>query len=639
MSRASSTAAAPPRYVRRLRAGLLFCGVVSSLLYVATDIVGGIRYDDYSFTSQAISELMAVGAPSERFVDPLFLTYDALVIAFAIGVVRTAHGRRRALSLTGFLLMAYGAIGMVGPTLFEMHPRGTNGGQGDLPHIVVTAVIVMVTLTAIGAGAFALGRRFRTYSFATLFVVVVAGVIAASFGGAIAAGEPTPGFGIIERIDIYASLLWIAVLSVALVRSRSPLAIAGEGGAGRGQANGFVAEGFENVRAEFERNFVERGEIGAAVAAYWRGEKVVDLWGGRRTPNGSAPWTSDTMVVVMSTTKGLAAMTLAVASSRGWLDYDAPISRYWPEFAQNGKGAITVRQLLAHEAGLVLLDERLDIAKLHDLDYVARVLARQKPAWPPGTRHGYHTITLGLYMQEIIRHADPAHRTLGQFFQEEIASPLGIDFFIRLPRNIADDRLAVVKPLSFWRGLMALRYTPFAVTMKMIRPGSLLRRSFAGLVADPNDREFLDIEVPAGNGVGTARAIARAYSAFADGGTELGITPATFRQVIAPPNVANPVDEVIGLPSYFSLGFLRPGPDVWFGSSPHAFGAPGAGGSFAFADPDMRLGYAYVMNKLDFYLTDDPREKALRDAIYAAIAAQQAAERCQMVPDTEVAVH
>ena len=117
---------------------------------------------------------------------------------------------------------------------------------------------------------------------------------------------------------------------------------------------GWVAPGFEEVRAEFDRNFVERGEIGAAVAAYWRGEKVVDLWGGRRTPTGDAPWNEDTMVVVNSTTKGLAAMTVAVANSRGWIDYDAPVAEYWPEFAQNGKGAITVRQLLGHEAGLVL---------------------------------------------------------------------------------------------------------------------------------------------------------------------------------------------------------------------------------------------------------------------------------------------
>ena len=397
----------------------------------------------------------------------------------------------------------------------------------------------------------------------------------------------------------------------------------------RAHIDGVVASGFNDVRTEFERNFAERGDIGAAVAAYWRGEKVVDLWGGRRTPEGDQPWNKDTMVVVNSTTKGLAAMTLAVANARGWLDYDAPVARYWPEFAQNGKAAITVRQLLDHEAGLVLLDEKLTIEKLRDLDAVARVLARQTPAWTPGTRHGYHTMTLGLYMQEIVRHVDPAHRTLGRFFREEIATPLGLEFYIGLPRDIPGERLATLKTLSAARGLLALRYTPPAVTLKMITPGSLLRKSFVGLSVDPNDRRYLEIEVPAGNGVGTARAIACAYSVFAEGGIELGITPETFARVTAPPDVARPKDEVLGVPSYFSLGFLRPGPAASFGSSPRAFGAPGAGGSFAFADPDAHLGYAYVMNRMDFYLENDPREKALRDALYRAIASYPSAPLLQ----------
>jgi CubicO group peptidase (beta-lactamase class C family) len=229
-------------------------------------------------------------------------------------------------------------------------------------------------------------------------------------------------------------------------------------------------------------------------------------------------------------------------------------------------------------------------------------------------------MTIGLYMQELLRRVDPAKRTLGRYFHEEIALPLGLDFYIGLPKDVAEQRLARVRPLSPWRGLLAPRHTPPAVTLKMIAPGSLLRRSFAGLSADPNDRAYLEVEVPAGNGVGTARAIARAYSAFAEGGSELGLTPETLARITAPPRASGARDEVLGVPSYFSLGFLRPGPHVLFGSSSRAFGAPGAGGSFGFADPDQRLGYAYVMNKLDFYLSDDPREKPLRDAVYRAIA-------------------
>jgi CubicO group peptidase (beta-lactamase class C family) len=390
----------------------------------------------------------------------------------------------------------------------------------------------------------------------------------------------------------------------------------------RGQPGGWVAPGFEEVQVEFDRNFAERGEIGAAVAAYWRGEKVVDLWGGRRTPEGDDPWNEDTLVVVHSSTKGLAAMTAAVANARGWLDYEAPIARYWPEFAQNGKAGITVRQLLGHEAGLVCLDETPRIEQMRDLDAISRLLARQRPAWPPGTRHGYHAMTIGLYLQELIRHADPAHRTLGRFFQEEIARPLQIEFYIGLPPEIPDQRLARLLTFTPGRALRALNATSPQFLVRFLWPWSLMRKSMLFADMDPNDRRYLAVEVPAGNGVGTARAMARAYSAFAEGGRELGITAATLAALTAPPPLTRPRDAVLGLPSWYSLGFLRPGPDVGFGTSQRAFGTPGAGGSFAFADPDTRLGYAYVMNKMDFQLFDDPREKPLRDAVHRAIKRQ-----------------
>jgi CubicO group peptidase (beta-lactamase class C family) len=381
-----------------------------------------------------------------------------------------------------------------------------------------------------------------------------------------------------------------------------------------------VAPGFEEVQVEFERNFAERGEIGAAVSAYWRGEKVVDLWGGRRAPGADAPWEEDTMVVVHSTTKGISAMTLAVAHARGWLDYDAPVARYWPEFAQGGKESTTVRQLLGHEAGLVCLDEYLSFDRLRNLDDVARVLARQKPAWRPGTRHGYHAMTIGLYMQELIRRVDPAHRTLGRFFREEIGTLLGVDFFIGLPPEIPARRLATVLTFSTSRALRALPTTPWPMLLRVLWPWSLLRKSMQLLSdADCNDRRYFEVEIPAGNGVGTARAIARLYSAFAEGGAELGVGPDTMATLTAPPTSTYTKDVVMGVPCCFSLGFIRPGPKVEFGSSRRAFGTPGAGGSFGFADPDARMGYAYVMNKMDFHMLDDPREKALRDAVYRAI--------------------
>ena len=602
----------------RTREVLLVCGILSSLLYAAMLVVVPLRWEAYSSASQTVSELSAIGAPTRSLWVSLGILYTMLALAFGCGVW-LSPGRRPALRVAGGALIVQSLIGLFWP---PMHLRGAEQTLTDTMHVAFAMVWLLLMLLAMGFGAAALGKRFRLYSVATLAVFVAFGALTIPDGARIAANLPTPWVGVWERINIVAALLWVVVLAAALLRRPSSIrdATVSPVTIHTARVGGFVAPGFEEVRTEFERNFAERGDIGAAVAAYWRGEQVVDLWGGRRTPDGDQPWNEDTMVVVNSTTKGLSAMTLAVANARGWLDYDAPVAHYWPEFAQNGKAAVTVRQLLGHEAGLVLLDETLTIEKLRDLDAVARVLARQKPAWPPGTRHGYHTMTLGLYMQELIRRVDPAHRTLGRFFHEEIAAPLGLEFYIGLPREIPGERLATLQTLSLSRGLLALRYTPPAVTLKMIRPGSLLRRSFAGLAADPNDRRYYEVEVPAGNGVGTARAIARAYSAFAEGGAELGITPETFARVTAPPNVARPKDEVIGIPSYFSLGFGRPGPEMSFGSSPRAFGAPGAGGSFAFADPDARLGYAYVMNKLDFYLVDDPREKALRDGVYRAIA-------------------
>jgi CubicO group peptidase (beta-lactamase class C family) len=197
--------------------------------------------------------------------------------------------------------------------------------------------------------------------------------------------------------------------------------------------HGFARAGFEAVREAFAENFSLRHELGAACCIYQHGEKVVDLWGGIRNRATSEPWEEDTMVVVYSTTKRLSAMTLALAHSRGWLDYEERVCTYWPEFVQQGKGKITVRQLLAHHAGLFAINERLDRSVIADLDRLAVVLARQKPEWEPGSHQAYHAISLGFYEGELLRRVDPQHRSLGTFFQDEIATPLGLDFYIRLP--------------------------------------------------------------------------------------------------------------------------------------------------------------------------------------------------------------
>ncbi len=382
---------------------------------------------------------------------------------------------------------------------------------------------------------------------------------------------------------------------------------------------GHASRGFEAVRDAFSDNFARRGELGGACCVYLRGEKVVDLWGGIRNEQTGEPWERDTMVLVYSASKGLAAMTLAMAHSRGWLDYEARVSGYWPEFAQAGKEKITVRQLLAHQAGLFALDEPLDRRLVADLDRLAAVLARQKPAWEPGTRQAYHAITLGFFQGELLRRIDPQHRSLGRFFQDEIASPLGLDAYIRLPAHIPNARLAT---LSRPRPIDMLLGFPLRLTLEAMNPRSKIVRALRGSdLPHDTDRVYArDLEVPSGGVVGTARAIAHAYGVFATGGEELGLRRETLDLLAAPavPPTRGFYDECMKGEVQFSLGFMKPSP-VWSFGSPSSFGAPGSGGSLGFADPETGVGYAYVTSQMGTALTGDPRDVALRAALRAAL--------------------
>ena len=382
--------------------------------------------------------------------------------------------------------------------------------------------------------------------------------------------------------------------------------------------SGHVKQGFEAVREAFVENFTRRNELGAACCIYYRGEKVVDLWGGVRNKRTSEPWEEDTMVIVYSTTKGLSGLAMALAHSRGLFDYDERISKYWPEFAQQGKDKITVRQLLAHQAGLFAFEETGDKSIIADLDRLAIVLARQKPAWEPGTRQAYHAITLGYYESELLRRVDPKHRSIGQYFHDEIASPLGLDFYIRLPEEIPNSRLATLEQASI---SLAMFNLPIPFFLAVMNPRSNIRRALSGSLL-PLDKERVyarNFEVPAGGGVGTARAIAKAYSVFATGGKELGLREETLRQLMAPPIAPTHGfhDEVLKVDVRFSLGFAKPGPKDPFGH-PGSFGMPGFGGSFGFADPEAKIGYGYVPNLMNRYL-EDPRDIALRTAMYRSI--------------------
>ena len=382
---------------------------------------------------------------------------------------------------------------------------------------------------------------------------------------------------------------------------------------------GRVAAGFEGVREAFIDNFARRGEMGGGCCAFVHGEKVVDLWGGIRNKQTGEPWDENTMVIVYSATKGLAAMTLAIAHSRGWLDFEERVCTYWPEFAQKGKERITVRQLLAHQAGLFAFDEPLDRSVVADLDRLAVMLARQKPAWEPGTRQAYHAITLGFYEGELLRRLDPQHRSLGQFFQDEIASALGLDVYIRLPEAIPNSRLATIArpgPIEMLLGF------PFRLTLDAMNHRSNIYRALIGSMFPHDEKRIYarNLEVPSGGGVGTARAIARAYSAFATGGRELGVRQETVDLLAAPaiPATRGFHDECLKGDVQFSLGFMKPSP-LWPFGSASSFGSPGAGGSLGFADPAAGVGYAYVTSQMGTRITGDPRDVALREALYSAI--------------------
>ena len=391
--------------------------------------------------------------------------------------------------------------------------------------------------------------------------------------------------------------------------------------------NGSVSPGFEDVEREFARNFAERGELGAACAAYVAGRKVVDLWGGVRDARSGEPWREDTLVLVYSTSKGLAAMTLALAHSRGWLDYDERVATYWPEFGQAGKGEITLRQLLGHEAGLPVIDEPLDSRLLQDFDRLASAVARQRPLWKPGAHHGYHGVSLGWYEGELIRRVDPERRTLGRFFAEEVAEPLGLETYIGAPPDLSRERLARIERVPAWKALPQARDLPRPMALAMLNPRSVTFRAFANprlrRPADLDRSEYRQAEFPAGGAIGSARDIARAYAAFVATPPELGLTSATLDELtrFPTPPTQGWRDRVLKVDTAFSLGFARPLGEFRFGSSERSFGHPGAGGSFAFADPDRGVAFAYVMNRLGFHLNDDPREKTLRDALYRCLPA------------------
>jgi CubicO group peptidase (beta-lactamase class C family) len=371
---------------------------------------------------------------------------------------------------------------------------------------------------------------------------------------------------------------------------------------------GQVDPGYDGVREAFSANFSSHGDVGAAFCMYVKGRKVVDIWGGIADVKQGRRWDENTLTLVYSTSKGVTAICAHLLAQRGQLDLDAPVIEYWPEFGQAGKSQIPVRWLLSHRAGLPVIDARLTPEEALAWDPAAEALARQAPMWEPGTEHGYHALTYGWLVGEVIRRA--TGRTVGEVVSEEASGPLGLDLWIGLPEAEEQRvcRLIPVEPVQLSpEELSALPPDRLEMLRAMTSPTSLTMRALN--VTDPpfnfNSRAVHAGELPAANAIGTARALAKLYAATIGeiDGIRL-LDPATVED--ATQEQANGPDRVILQDTRFGSGFFLPSPFSPL-MGPRSFGHPGAGGSLAFADPERGIGFAYVMNRMQQNLSGDPR--------------------------------
>lgn len=381
------------------------------------------------------------------------------------------------------------------------------------------------------------------------------------------------------------------------------------------QIHGHCDERFAGVREAFERNFTERDELGAAVTVLVDGAPVADLWGGWADEARTRPWERETLVNVWSTTKGPTALCAHILADRGLLDLQAPVARYWPEFAAAGKESVLVRHLLSHRSGLAGLRQPHSLAELYDWELTCARLAATEPWWEPGTRSGYHAITYGFLVGEVVRRITGL--LPGEFLRQEITGPLGIDFTIGLPEKdthrVAE--LVQAKPARAAQAALLAHLEPVAVA-------SLLNPATGRAVA--NTPEWRAAEIPAANGHGTARAVASLYGILAGHGSLHG------RRILSR-EAAERVREgqggcrdlVIGggfaHDTEIALGVWLSGPNRSYGPNPRAVGHDGAGGSCGLADPESGVALGYVMNRMGTGIADDPRKMALVEAVYAAL--------------------
>jgi CubicO group peptidase (beta-lactamase class C family) len=394
---------------------------------------------------------------------------------------------------------------------------------------------------------------------------------------------------------------------------------------------GSVAPGYEGVRQAFERNFVEHAEVGAGFSLVHDGRQVVDLWGGVADVETGAPYRDDSLQLVFSTTKGATAICANLLAQRGELDVDAPVAEYWPEFARAGKADIPVRCLLCHQAGLPYIDASLTLDQVLAWEPPVEALAAMTPMWEPGTAHGYHAVTYGWLVGEVVRRITGS--SLGTFFADEVAGPLGLEFWIGLPDE-QQDRVAPLtyrglrradaagpdaddEPVDLVTRVQALLGDAAHTLVRALGGTANLALSADGVFNRPDVRAA---ELPAANGVTNARSVARMYA-----GTIGTVEGGPAAPLLTPEQVAlastcqtSGADRVLVFETTFGQGFMTSSPFSPFGGA-GSFGHPGAGGSVGFADPENGIGFGYVMNRMLTNLAGDPRSRGLVTAVYDAI--------------------
>jgi CubicO group peptidase (beta-lactamase class C family) len=384
--------------------------------------------------------------------------------------------------------------------------------------------------------------------------------------------------------------------------------------------SGLVEAGFEGVRDAFAGNFAAGLEVGAALCVHVDGMKVVDLCGGSFDVEGLRPYGPDALQLVFSSTKGATAVCANLLAERGLLDLDAPVATYWPEFAEAGKGAILVRHLLTHQAAVPAIDRTLTPEEVQAWDPVIEALAAQTPFWEPGTAHGYHALTYGYLVGEVVRRT--SGRSIGTYFAEEVAAPLGLDFYIGLPEEL-ESRVSPILPAPIAGAAQGTSGYASTLLARALNMGRAFR-----------DREWMNrpewhrAEVPGGAGITNATSLSRLYAGLigtVEGGPPTALlTPEQLERARSVQTFgADQVFLSVGLPleQKIGLGFWRSSPVTGWGGA-GAFGHGGAGGSYGFADPEHGLAVGYVMNKMAEGVLFDPRAPAITDSIYGAIGAE-----------------